>query len=217
MFARLYHALAIVSIATLLAVGGLVGLLCGTDRLTGERAEMIARILRGEEPLPQPTSAPAPQTQPAEQPTEGVSAAELLRRQRRAEQLRRALGDRAYQDLLAQRRLVEQALQHLINEQERFDASVAAWKQEQERRRGELLDEGFAKECNLVAKLSAKLAKEHVVLKWKKSPADVVRLFNALPESTGKRILEQMKTPEEIQIMHELLERLSAEQAVEAP
>ena len=66
-------------------------------------------------------------------------------------------------------------------------------------------DEGFEKELKLVSKLPAKQAKAHVMQKFAESPADAVRLLNTLPESSVKRILGQMKTPEELQIMHELV------------
>ena len=213
MLGKLYHTLAIISIAILLAGSALVGLLYGTGKLTPERVETIAQVLRGELDETAETEGGESVTEgPGAEQTATADSTEDAGQQQRDEQLRRALGERAYRDLVAQRNLLDQALQHLITEEERFEENKAAWTAEQERRRGRAGDEGFEKECRIVSKLPAKLAKEHVLLKWKKSPADVVRLFNALPESTGKRILEQMKTPAEIQVMHELLELLSKEE-----
>jgi hypothetical protein len=207
---KLYHSLAVLSIAMVLAAGGLLGLLAGTGRLTTERLATIASLLRGEAVDMDREEAAEVAGTPAEaEPGNRSPSAEELRRQRREEQLRRALGERAYRDRLAQRELLDQALQHLITEQERFENEQARARAELERRQAEALDEGFEKELKLVSKLSPKLAKEHIILKWRESPPDAVRLLNALSESTGKRILGQMKTPEEIQIMHELLERLS--------
>ena len=95
--------------------------------------------------------------------------------------------------------------------EERFERNQKQRELELEQQRGAARDEGFEKELRIVSKLSPKLAKEHIVRKWKQSPDDAVRMLNALPESASKRTLGQMKTPEEIQITHELLERLSKE------
>lgn len=218
MIGKLYNALSIVSIATLLALVGLGGLLVGSGRLTSERSEKIAAVLRGEMDEPaEEEVVEADAEQPESKPKRIVSGAssEELRRQRRDDQLRRALGERAYSDLVARKELLDQSLQHLISEEERFTADKVAWREELDRRQGAAQDAGFKKELKIVTKLPAKLAKEHVLLKWKDSPADTLRLFVALPESNSKRIFEQMKTPEEIQVMHELLELLGRQEADE--
>ena len=72
----------------------------------------------------------------------------------------------------------------------------------------EALDEGFKRELEYVGKLSPKQAKEHITRTWKKHPIDAVRLFMKLNTSKGKAVLEQFRTPEEIEIMHELLEQI---------
>jgi hypothetical protein len=214
---KLYNALAIVSIATMLAVGAVAGLLLGSGRLTTQRLERIAQVIRGElDELPQPTETAEPAAaadEPDEKQVYQAASDEEIRQQRRDEQLRRALGERAYRDLVAQRQLLDQTLQHLITAEERFEESRTAWQTELERRLGAARDEGFEKELQFVAKLPPKQAKEHLVRKWKEHPADATYLLSALPVSTGKRILEQLKTPEEMQIMHELLERLGKQTA----
>ncbi|MFQ5804917.1 MAG: hypothetical protein ACE5I3_00540 [Phycisphaerae bacterium] len=213
MLGKLYHALAVISIAVVLAGGALFGLLYGTGRLTPERVKTIARVLRGELDEVEQAEVAAAGNQPSEGGEQGPrsASAEEIRQQRRDSQLRRALGERAYRDLISQRELLDQVLQHLITKQERFQEERATAKAALERRLGAALDDGFEKERQYVASIAPKQAKEHLVLKWKKHPADAVHLLNALPLSKGKRILEQLKTPEEIQIMHELLERLSKE------
>lgn len=212
MLGKLYHSVAVVSIAIVLAGGALMGLLYGTGKLTGERLETIASVLRGELDESGVGEAVEPETkQPEDEPAAKSASSVEIRQQRRDEQLWRAVDERAYRDRMAQRELLDQALQHLITAEERFEQDQARWQAELERRRGQVLDEGFAKELKIVSKLPPKIAKEHIVLKWKESPADAVRMLNALPESTTKRILGQMKTAEEVQITHELLERLSTE------
>ena len=212
MFGKLYHTAAVVSIAIVLAGGALLGLMYGTGKLTAEQVEAIAAVLRSDPNQPAET----PEAEAAEEasdvePTGKATSAEEIRQQRRDAQLRRALDERATRDRIAQRQLLEQAMQHLLTAEERFEQNQKQWEQERKRRRGAARDEGFEKELRIVSKLSPKLAKEHIIRKWKQSPDDAVRMLNALPESTSKRILGQMKTPEEIQITHELLERLSKE------
>jgi hypothetical protein len=177
-------------------------------------------VLRGDSPEAeeaQPADAEDTEDQePEAEPTSQSASAEEIRQQRRDEQLRRALSERAYRDLIAQRELLDRALQELVISEERFEAQKTAWQTALEQRRGAARDAGFDKELQYVAKLPPKQAKEHLVLKWKKHPADAVRLLAALPTSTGKRVLEQLKTPDEIQIMHELLEQLGQESIDEA-
>ncbi len=212
MFGKLYHTLAIVSIAIVLAGGGLLGVMYGTGKLNPERIDTIAAVIRGElDEAGGDGIAEADGGITEEQRAANAASAEELRQQQREDQLRRALGERAYRDRIAQRQLLDQAMQHLITTEERFEREKKRWEDELERRRGQARDEGFEKELRIVSKLSPKVAKEHIILKWKESPADAVRMLNALPESTSKRILGQMKTPEEIQITHELLERLGKE------
>ena len=212
MFGKLYHTAAVVSIAIVLAGGALLGLMYGTGKLTAEQVEAIAAVLRSDpnQPADTPEAEAAAEASDVE-PTGKATSAEEIRQQRRDAQLRRALDERATRDRIAQRQLLEQAMQHLLTAEERFEQNQKQWEQERKRRRGAARDEGFEKELRIVSKLSPKLAKEHIIRKWKQSPDDAVRMLNALPESTSKRILGQMKTPEEIQITHELLERLSKE------
>ena len=212
MLGKLYHTFAVVSIAILLAGGALLGVRYGTGKLTSEDVATIVQVLRGE---PQPAPEAAPPDDDGEdggepQMTRSASAEEI-RRQRREDQLHRALVERSRRDLIAQQELLDRALQELIIREEELTEHRTAWEHELEQQRGAALDEGFEKEMQYTAKLPPKQAKAHLLLKWDQHPADAVRLLAALPTSTGRRILEQMKTPDEIQIMHELLERLSQE------
>lgn len=217
MFGKLYHTVAIVSTAIVLAGGALLGVMFGTGKLDGEQVEAIAAVLRqdpdeAEQPADSADSADSDVSETPE-PSGRAASAEEIRQQRQDAQVRRALDDRATADLVAQQRLLEQTLQHLLMAEERFGRDKQQWEQELERRRGAARDEGFAKELSLVAGLSPAIAKDHIIRKWKESPADTVRLINALPEAKSKRILGQMKTPEELKVTHELLERLSQDDA----
>jgi len=205
---KLYNAFAVLSIAHMLALGALVGMLYARGRLTPERIEAIAKVLRGEDEQTEKASTEAGQTAENGQDADKKRSAEEIRRQREEDQLRRVLGERAYRDRVAQRRLLDKALQHLISAQERFEAEQARIRKELAEQRGKATDEGFEKQKKLVARLSPKLAKQHILMTYGQSPADAVRLLAALPESVTADILGQMKSPEELKVMHELLERL---------
>lgn len=209
MIKRLYNLFALLCVAVVLAGGGLGGYMYAAAKLTPERIDQMAAIMRGEQnEVAEDVGEARVEAPSAAGVTAGGPSAEELRRRQREEQMRRALGERAYRDRLAQRQLLDQTLQHLLTTQEQFERDKKRWQSEQELRRAQTRDEGFEKELNVVAKLSPSLAKEHLIRKWRQSQTDAVRLMNALPESTIKRILGQMKSPEEIQITHELLEQL---------
>ena len=100
-------------------------------------------------------------------------------------------------------------LADLIQRGESFDSAITAWERRKQMQLDEVKDEGFRKQVEYISKLPAKQAKDFVIRKYKESPADAVRLLNALRTSTGKAILELMKTPEESAILFELLEQLA--------
>lgn len=208
MIGRLYGILAFVSLAAMLAVGGLAGYLFATGKLDGKRMEQIAGVLRGEDDDKAATS------QPTSSPTSGpttanaVRSADELRAKHREEQMRRALTERATRDLAAQKQLLDAATHELITRTEQFDREKKAWTGEQQKMRDEVRDEGFERELKYVSKLSPRQAKDHLVKTWQKSKADAVRMLAALNPSAGQRILEQLKSAEEQQILHELLEQL---------
>ncbi|MFN0137743.1 MAG: hypothetical protein ACKVS9_16685 [Phycisphaerae bacterium] len=208
MFRKLYGALAFVSLAAMLAAGGLGAYLYGTGKLDGGKVEQIAAVLRGE-PTSQPvTSQPTSQTASAPITLTAAKSADELRAKHREDQLRRALLERANRDLTAQKQLLDQATQELIARTENFETQKKSWTEEQQKLRDQVRDAGFEAELKYVAKLPARQAKDHLIKTWQKSKPDAVRMLAALNPSAGQRILEQLKTPEEQQILHELLEQL---------
>lgn len=206
--AKIYNMLAMFAIATLLAGGGFAGYLAATGRITAQRWAQVAAVLRGEldQPVSQPTTQAVTSSAPEELPP--PASAEQIRRQQVHEQIQRASLERAASDISARNALLNQALQDLIKTQEDFDKAKAAWVAQQKKISDAARDDGFKRELQYVEKLSPKMAKEHVLRTWKKQKADAVRLFAALAPAKGQRILEQFTAPDEIGIMHELLEQL---------
>ena len=209
MLAKIYNTLAILAIATVLALGGFIGLLYGTGRLTPERIETVVAVLRGEldDREAERFSEQPVQEEDAGPPAAGHAPAQT-QPARSADRLWQASLERAARDVAARQELLDHALQHLLVQQEKLAQEQAAWGQQKRRDVEAIRDEGFKDEVRIVAKLSPKLAKEHVVRAWRKHKTDAVRLLRALDVGKSQRILEQFKTPEEIEIMHQLLEQL---------
>jgi len=212
---KLYHTLAIVALAGLLGLGGFVGYLFASGRLTPERIEKIAGVLRGEQAEEgagqEITEAPA--EEPAEPPR--VRSDEEIRKARVSGQLRRASLERVERDVAARQELLDHAMQDLLVQQETLREQQDRWTARKRKERETQLDENFRREVQLVSKMSPKLAKEHVILTWNEHQADAIRLLVALDVSKAQRILEQFKAPDEIEIMHELLEQLRIHQTNE--
>lgn len=210
MISKIFNLLAVVSIATLLALGGMAGFLFGSGRLTQPRIDKIAAVLRGEldADAAEPETAATTQTVDADGGVRRRRSADAIKFARDSDERRTAILERAEADVRAQRDLLNQALQNLVNSQESFDRDKEQWQKRREKLSSEQQDEGFRKELAYVKKLSAKQAKMHIIETWKKHPADAVRIFNALKPREGQRIFDEFKTPEEYRIMHELLEQL---------
>lgn len=211
MLSRIYHALAVIALATMLALGGFGGFLVGTGKLTGPRVEKLAAVLRGE--LDQWPEAPTsqPTSQPAGGPTQRAQSAEEIRSARLNEQMQRATLERAARDVLARQTLLDKTLQHLISEEERFEQQRTAWNAEKQALSQSARDEGFQRELEYVGGLAPRQAKDHLLRTWNKDRGEAVRLINGLDTDRGKRILAELKTPEELEILHELLEQLRAQ------
>jgi hypothetical protein len=212
---RLFNVIAVLGVATLLAGGGFTGFLFGTGRLTAERLQRIAAVVRGEaSPRASPTTAPA--SQPAgEERTEPASTkpAESPEARHQHVELERLRLERATQDLVARQRLLDQALQRIVVEQERLNGERTA-KAAGDRRKqasGAAPDEGFRKELDYVSGLKPAQAKEYIVRIWQRQKADAARLMAAIDDSRGRRILEQFKSPEELQLMTDLLEQVRSQ------
>lgn len=211
MIGKLFNAVAYLALASLLGAGGFVGYLFAVGQLDRPRVEQLVQVLRGE--LPAATTQPAEATAGAA----GVAAADggpvrtsdqeaAARRER--EHLELLELERARADVAARRRLLDQALAELVRTQEQVDADRTEFKQQQEARANALVNEGFQKELRLVAGMKPAQAKEHVLRVWRERPADAVRLLAGLDERQARRVLEQFRSAEELDIQTELLEQI---------
>ncbi len=210
MLSKLYSLLAVLSMAVLLSLGSLVGYLVAFGKLDRTKAAQIVQLIRGDLKIPDEDSQQAGPGPAASQPAEpgGAPSEETIRQQRRLARLHRAALDRAREDLRARRALLDQVLGDLITRQEQFEREKAEWVRRQQALRAQARDEGFARELAYIAKLSPKLGKDHLIRTYRENPTTAVRILNALSPSVGQRILDQFRTPEELSILHDLLDRL---------
>ena len=210
MMAKLYSMLAIFSIATMLATGGLCTFLYGSGKINAGRLDTIAAVLRGEfDESEQETPEEAAVAEENQQEESGrAQSAEEVRAVRHQSHLRMQMLERARQDMTAQRRLLDQSLQYLIEKEEQVTQKHSDFTEQQKQLTEEVQDIGFERELEYVASLPPKQAKDHIIYTWNKRQADAVRLFMQLDVSKGKRILKEFKTPEEARITSQLLEQL---------
>lgn len=213
MLTKLFNLVAVVSIGTLLAIGGIGGYLVGGGQLTPERVRWMFEVARGDHDAtlaPDDDGVDDSATSAADEPV-------ILREKRttnlrdriRAKHLLDAQVERAIKNVVAKQELLDQAMQELINKEEAFSSSKDQWQDQRKKIMNADLEAGFKQELETVSSLEATQAKSHLVMKHAKDPASAIRLLRAMPISKRKRVLAELKSPQEMKLMHELLEQLS--------
>lgn len=221
MLGKVYHILSIVGIATMLAWMAFFGYLVLFEGLDAERSKTIGAVLRGElddyweqqaaaQQADSETAMADTEPNPPDAPQEDAKtpSSEEVQAQRQEQSLRGHLLDQQIRVLRSQKELVDQALQELLGREEKFKQDVARFETLRTESIAALREEGFQQELEYLSSLKPDQAKEHLIRTWEKHPQDAVRLFKELDVDRGKRILERMKTPEELEIMSALLEQL---------
>jgi flagellar motility protein MotE (MotC chaperone) len=189
---RLYHILALMALVNLFAVLGFVGFLVASGRLDAERAEQIAKVLRGE--WPQPVG-DAPATQPAAPaPPPQPSQAEIARAQAQREYYA-LLADRHQQELDQRSALNSQLQLDVTRKLEELEAKRKAFEEERQRTFQQAEMVGFARELEMFEKMDAKKSKE--LLMGRKDP-DVVQLLMKMESNRARKILDACKTEAEL-------------------
>lgn len=211
MMHKLVNILGVLALATVLGSGGFVAYLFGAGKLNGPRMEIMARTLRGEmdHVLTDDPNAAATTSQPSKAVGGGVLTTEPTEAPPRSVvRLERLELERMADNVRAQQELLDQAMRQVIQTKEQVAESRTALEQRQKTLAESAADEGFQKELALVGGLKPAQAKTYIMQVWAERPADAVRLMVNLEERQAQRILEQMKTPEELQVMSGLLEQI---------
>jgi hypothetical protein len=200
MMKRAYQAISMLAIAHVVVVLGGGAYLVTSGMLTRERAELIAKILRGEYPPPVDETAGGEGEEKADGPVE----TRIAQAQEEKEALRRLL-EREVREVEDRQRLVDAAMLDVIRRHEQLEADRGAFAQQQEAIRAERMQSGFVKELELLS--AAKPAARKELLR-QKPDADVVKLLMEMDERQGKQVIDACKSPEELawiaRILHQI-------------
>lgn len=191
----------LISLLAIINLSGLIGAglyLWMSGRLTMERAEIVAQVLRGEYP---PEEAPEEATGPGEAER---AETQIAQAQAQAGTLLRLLG-REYRETEDRQRLVDAAMLDVIRRQEQLEAERGSFRQQQQALLEQRAQDGFQKELELLQSAKPKTRKE---LLRRKADADVVRVLMAMDERQGKQVIDACRTPEELAWIGRILHRI---------
>ena len=217
---RLYRMAALVALFHMLALGGVVGFLVVTGRLTPEHVEQIAAVLRNSEPAPGGADPSATTTAPASQPRDAGlprATAERIRRIRDDEEIIRRLLERQIEELGQAHALVETATLDVIQRQEKLEARRKEFAAQQKARAEASHTAGMKTQLDLLGSLRPKQARDMLIKR--RSDAEVARILSALPKRTAQRILDACKTQAELEWADRMLKLIGRtnEPASETP
>lgn len=213
MLAKIGMIISLLSVGTLLGGFGLFSALVLSGDLDYQRAELLLAVLRGEhDELLEPEEEEIVDEGLVEvEPEPTVSTGTAMESMRNRLEERRLLNAEFATEIdaiEARQELLNHALLDLTQRQDALHATRSEFKEDRERARNADSDAGFKRELEYLQSLPAKQAKEHLLFTYERTPTDAVNLLRHIPTNKGKRILEQMKSPEELRVMSELLEQL---------
>jgi flagellar motility protein MotE (MotC chaperone) len=188
---RLYHMLALIALINLFAIAGLLGYLFASGRLSAERVDQIAKVMRGEFPASQPASQPAAASAPA--PPEPSRA-----------EIERIKAHRQYYDLVAERHQRELQYREQLNQRILFEVNskleeierekklLAQQRQEMSKASGE---DGFAQMVEIFSNMDPNKARD--LLRTQTKEADAVSILSRMETGRSKKIFNACKTEDE--------------------
>jgi flagellar motility protein MotE (MotC chaperone) len=188
---RIYHFLALIALINLFAIAGLVGYLFASGRLSTERVDQIAKVMRGEFPASQPAS-----SQPASAPAPAEPS--------RAE-IERVRVQREYYELVSERHLRELEDRERLNQTIQLDVSRKLEEIEKEKamlaqQRRQIVQQGeqggFAQMVELYSGMEPAKAKD--LLKNHTKEADAAAVLSKMDENRAKKIFNACKTADEM-------------------
>lgn len=188
---RVYHILALMALINLFAVAGLIGFLVYSGKLTRERADQIAAILRGEE-LAGASSAAA--SQPAATTTAPAGSRETIARDQARKELYALMAERHLREM-EDRRLLNQQIQLDVNRQlEKIEQDKKSFEEQRQELAEVNRQDGFERELALFNSIDPKNARDQ--LKMRKD-ADAVLLMMKMDEGRARKVVDACKTDDE--------------------
>ena len=198
---KAYRLLALLALLHLLVVGAWLGYLVGTGRLTGERIEQIAGLLRGE--LPTPQTAQAQEVAQVEAP---AKSGEAIEREQIAEQIKRHMIDRRLAELEQQAATSQAALLKVTRQREAHQREKEELAAQRRQRAKQERSVGFRKDLDLLGSLKPKVAVDYLL---GKPPEDAAQMLLLMETRKAKRIIEAAKTATQKKKMAEIYQLLS--------
>jgi flagellar motility protein MotE (MotC chaperone) len=204
MMKRIFHMFSLLAIINLFALAGLVAFMFMTGKLSAERVDQIAMVLRGEFPETQPEAeTPTTREVPPEQSHVEIARKEDERR-RLNQQEERVSRELEYRFDLNQQ-ILYQANQEL-EETKRLQKMI---KEQREQFQQEHQEQGFEQMLKVIKGTQPKKAVELLMVR---KDADVVRIFMALNANVVTDIINSCKTPEQIAWARRILPQLEKQE-----
>jgi hypothetical protein len=197
---KAYRLLALLALLHLLVVGAGLVYLVGTGRLTGERIEQIAGLLRGE--LPTPQTAQAQEVAQVEAPTK---SGEAIEREQTAEQIKRHKIDRRLAELEQQAATAQAAFLKVTRQREAHQREKEELAAQRRQRAKQERSVGFRKDLDLLGSLKPKVAVDYLL---GKPPEDAAQMLLLMETRKAKRIIEAAKTAAQKKKMAEIYQLL---------
>jgi hypothetical protein len=220
---RLWNVLVLTLALNFLAVAGIVGWLYQGGHLDRQRVGQIKLVL-----FPLPATQPAPTEQPASDPTTqpalmletllahrgNMTAGEQVDFVRKTFDERQAELEHKESMLRDLQTQIEQAQAKLTSDRESFDAQRKRFADEQEQARKLAADQGFQDALALYSGMPAKQAKS---LFLTLGDEVVKKYLEAMDTGTAAKIIKEFKTPDELDRIHRILEKIRQPDPSPAP
>jgi len=199
-----YHIVAMLAIVIVLMMTGLVGYLAISDKLTGESANLIAAVLRGEK-LVLATAAPPLDTVSATTHASDQVASSRPNLDLTTIQMRSALLERQRRTIEHMYSRLKDAELKLIRDREEFDKSVQLFNKQVQLRQKTNEDEGFNKALAMYTKMPPNQAKDDFM---RLDLEVVVKYLMNMSDRPRTKILNEFRLPAEKERRIEITERI---------
>lgn len=197
---RAYHAVALLALLHLFGVGGVLGYLAATGRLTGEQFGRVVDVLRGA--TPQSAVAAAETVEEVAPPGKST---ESIQQEQLAEKIARHRVDRRWAELDQQAATIAAARLEVIRQREALEREAEELDAQFKRRAKQEQSESFKKDLELFSSMKPKVAVDYML---RKPPEDAARMLLLMDTRKAKRIIEAAKTPAQKRDMARILQML---------
>lgn len=205
---KVYGLAALLAILHLLGVGGIVGYLVATGKLTREHVQQMAAVLRGE--IAEPQAAEAEEVADVPPP---AKSADSIDRDQLQEDLHRHQAERREAELAQHQAAAKFALLKATRAREALEREVASFEAQKRNRKKQEESEGFQKDLALLSSLKPKVSIEYLI---QKSTADAAKVLLLMDTRKAKRIIEAARTPAQKKKIAEVMKLLGEMAPAEA-